>query len=40
MLNEERQAAQAAVWEGIEVGKHYDGVVKSMTSYGVFVRCV
>ena len=37
VLNEERQAAQAAVWEGIEVGKHYDGVVKSMTSYGVFV---
>ncbi len=37
VLNEARQAAQAAVWEGIEVGKHYDGVVKSMTSYGVFV---
>ena len=37
VLNEERQAAQAAIWEGIEVGKHYDGVVKSMTSYGVFV---
>ena len=34
VLNEERQAAQAAIWEGIEVGKHYDGVVKSMTSYG------
>ena len=37
VLNEERQAAQAAVWEGIEVGKHYTGTVKSMTSYGVFV---
>jgi ribosomal protein S1 len=37
VLNEERQAAQAAIWAGIEVGKHYDGVVKSMTSYGVFV---
>ena len=37
VLNEERQAAQAAIWENIEVGKHYDGVVKSMTSYGVFV---
>ena len=37
VLNEERQAAQAAIWEDIEVGKHYDGVVKSMTSYGVFV---
>ena len=37
VLNEERQAAQAAIWANIEVGKHYDGVVKSMTSYGVFV---
>ena len=37
VTNEARQAAQAAVWAGIEVGKHYDGVVKSMTSYGVFV---
>ncbi len=37
VTNEVRQAAIAAVWEGIEVGKHYDGVVKSMTSYGVFV---
>ena len=34
---EERQAAQAAIWESIEVGKHYTGTVKSMTSYGVFV---
>ncbi|MCI2055890.1 MAG: bifunctional 4-hydroxy-3-methylbut-2-enyl diphosphate reductase/30S ribosomal protein S1 [Oscillibacter sp.] len=34
---EERQAKQAEVWESIEVGKHYTGVVKSMTSYGVFV---
>ena len=37
VTNEARQAALAAIWEGIEVGKHYDGVVKSMTSYGVFV---
>ena len=37
VTNEARQAAQAAVWAEIEVGKHYDGVVKSMTSYGVFV---
>ena len=35
--NEERQAAQAEVWANIEVGKHYTGTVKSMTSYGVFV---
>jgi len=25
------------VWSTIEVGKHYTGTVKSMTSYGVFV---
>jgi 4-hydroxy-3-methylbut-2-enyl diphosphate reductase len=25
------------VWNNIEVGKHYTGTVKSMTSYGVFV---
>lgn len=37
VINEARQAAMAAIWESIEVGKHYDGVVKSMTSYGVFV---
>ena len=34
---EARQAAQAEIWNNIEVGKHYNGVVKSMTSYGVFV---
>ena len=34
---EARQAAQAETWNNIEVGKHYNGVVKSMTSYGVFV---
>ena len=34
---EERQAKQAEVWASIEEGKHYQGVVKSMTSYGVFV---
>ena len=37
VLSEARQAAQAEVWNNIEVGKHYDGTVKSMTSYGVFV---
>jgi len=35
--NEARAAAQKEVWDNIEVGKRYDGVVKSMTSYGVFV---
>ena len=34
---EARQAAQAEIWNNIEVDKHYNGVVKSMTSYGVFV---
>ena len=34
---EARQAAQAEIWNGIEVGKRYTGTVKSMTSYGVFV---
>ena len=37
VMSEERAAAQKEVWDNIEVGKHYDGVVKSMTSYGVFV---
>ena len=37
VVNEARQAAQAAVWESIEVGKRYTGTVKSMTNYGVFV---
>ena len=35
--DEARKAAQEAVWGSIEVGKHYTGTVKSMTSYGVFV---
>ena len=35
--DEERRAAQDKVWSSIEVGKRYSGVVKSMTSYGVFV---
>lgn len=34
---EERAARAAAVWESIEEGKHYNGVVKSLTSYGAFV---
>ena len=35
--DEARKAAQEAIWNSIEVGKHYTGTVKSMTSYGVFV---
>ena len=34
---EERAAKAAKVWANIEVGKKYDGVVKSLTSYGAFV---
>ncbi|MCQ4864302.1 bifunctional 4-hydroxy-3-methylbut-2-enyl diphosphate reductase/30S ribosomal protein S1 [Pseudoflavonifractor phocaeensis] len=37
VANEERAEKAAAVWEGIEEGKKYDGVVKSLTSYGAFV---
>ncbi|MCL2079251.1 MAG: bifunctional 4-hydroxy-3-methylbut-2-enyl diphosphate reductase/30S ribosomal protein S1 [Oscillospiraceae bacterium] len=33
----ERREKSDKVWSEIEVGKKYDGVVKSMTSYGVFV---
>ena len=34
---EARAAAAAEVWNNIEVGKHYTGIVKSLTSYGAFV---
>ncbi len=37
VLQEEQQAQQEAFWENIEVGKHYDGVVKSFMPYGAFV---
>ena len=37
VTDEARKAAQAEIWDNIEVGKHYTGTVKSMTSYGVFV---
>ena len=32
-----RREAIAKIWDEIEVGKRYDGVVKSLTSYGAFV---
>ena len=35
--SEERKAKAEAIWNEIEVGKKYTGVVKSMTSYGAFV---
>ena len=34
---EERREKAEHIWSEIEVGKCYNGVVKSMTSYGVFV---
>jgi 4-hydroxy-3-methylbut-2-enyl diphosphate reductase len=34
---DERRAMAESIWENIEIGKHYDGVVKSLTSYGAFV---
>ncbi len=34
---EERKAAQEKIWNEIEVGAKYHGVVKSLTSYGAFV---
>ena len=37
VVAEERAAKAAEVWENIEVGKKYEGTVKSLTSYGAFV---
>ena len=34
---EEKKAAEEAIWSTLEVGKHYDGVVKNLTNYGAFV---
>ena len=34
---EDRREKSEHLWNDIEAGKQYDGVVKSMTSYGVFV---
>ena len=37
VAREERRAKEEAFWNEIEEGKHYKGVVKSLTSYGAFV---
>ncbi|MGI6030588.1 MAG: bifunctional 4-hydroxy-3-methylbut-2-enyl diphosphate reductase/30S ribosomal protein S1 [Eubacteriales bacterium] len=37
VLDEIRKQKSEALWETIEEGKHYTGVVKSLTSYGAFV---
>jgi 4-hydroxy-3-methylbut-2-enyl diphosphate reductase len=34
---EDRRSAAAAVWDSVEIGKQYNGTVKSLTTYGVFV---
>ena len=36
-LNEERRTLADKVWKEIEIGKRYEGVVKSLTSFGCFV---
>jgi 4-hydroxy-3-methylbut-2-enyl diphosphate reductase len=37
VAQEERGAATAAIWENIEIGKKYDGTVRSLADYGAFV---
>ncbi len=37
VASEERRAKAEQIWNEIEVGKRYKGVVKSLTSYGAFV---
>ena len=37
VAREERKAKEEAFWNEIEDGKHYEGTVKSLTSYGAFV---
>ena len=37
VANRERKENAEKIWNEIEIGKHYEGVVKSMTSYGAFV---
>lgn len=37
ILEAERKAKEAEFWADAEVGKHYSGTVKSLTSFGAFV---
>ncbi len=37
VLSAERKEKQAKFWESVEIGKVYQGEVKSLTSYGAFV---
>ena len=36
VLKEQKEALSAEFWAGVEVGKKYQGVVKSLTSFGAF----
>ena len=37
VIDEEKKKAQEEFWAGCEVGKEYDGIVKSLTNFGAFV---
>lgn len=37
VAQKERREKADAIWNDMEIGKHYKGVVKSLTSYGAFV---
>ena len=37
VLKERKAEQEKQIWDSIEVGKHYTGTVKSLTSYGAFV---
>ena len=37
VLSAERKAKEEALWATLEVGQHFTGKVKNMTSYGAFV---
>lgn len=37
VLAQEADKKREEFWENVEIGKHYDGVVKSLTNYGAFV---
>ncbi len=37
ILDAERREKEAAIWAGLEVGQHFMGTVKNLTTYGAFV---
>ena len=38
VLREQRKELEDKFWQEVEIGRHYTGVVKSLTSYGAFVN--